>query len=77
MKEYISSREGFGWRMILLAFVFGFLETWYFGWHAFPKSEKEFIADIICLSSFYYGLGALTSAYSLKRFINKNYESQD
>ena len=77
MKECINSREALGWIIMVLAFVFGFIQTWYFGWNTFPKSEGELLADLVCMGLFCHGLGILKSAYNLKRFISDEYEDED
>lgn len=34
-------------KWILVGLVFGFVETWYFGWHPYPSCIEEWVCDII------------------------------
>lgn len=36
-----------GFWLMIAAFVFGFFETWYFGWNWHPESKAEFICDAV------------------------------
>lgn len=37
----------FGSFLVVIGFVFNFLETWYFGWNLKPQSPAEMVCDYI------------------------------
>lgn len=41
----MNTNKIFGLKIIAIAMVFGFFETWYFGWNRFPESLPEAICD--------------------------------
>lgn len=43
----MDANKKFGLKIIAFAVVFGFFETWYFGWNRFPESWSEAICDAI------------------------------
>jgi len=45
-------------RIFILASLFGLIETAYFGWNMFPKSESELVCDGITMILFAMSLRA-------------------
>lgn len=42
--------------IMIVAIIFGFIETWYFGWNFISKSEPESVCNCIALWIFIIGL---------------------
>ncbi|WP_333594136.1 hypothetical protein [Anaerospora hongkongensis] len=50
----------FGSFLVLIGFVFNFLETWYFGWNQKPQSPAEMVCDYIAIGFFLIGVLIVT-----------------
>lgn len=61
-------RRDFGWMLVIIGNVFGFLETQYFGWNLTPGSKAEFVCDGIAMCITIYGIYILITA---KRGLSK------
>lgn len=55
-------RKDFAWLLIIIANVFGFMETQYFGWNFTPQSKEEYICDGIALCINFFVLYLLLTA---------------
>lgn len=52
----MDANKKFGLKIIAIAVMFGFFETWYFGWNSITSSYAEAICDGIALMLCGYGL---------------------
>lgn len=44
-----------GIALIAFSWIFGFAETWYFGWNLLPKTKNEFVCDLISIIADFIG----------------------
>lgn len=48
--------------LIVIGFIFNFLETWYFGWNIEPSCPKEMVCDYISIALLLAGTIAILKA---------------
>lgn len=58
-------RRDFGWLLIIIGNVFGFLETQYFGWNWTPQTKAEYVCDGVAMCLTIFGVYLLLTSKRL------------